>query len=113
MASTVRSRVLQLPGASIYYEIRGTGPVLLMMPGGPATGSIFQGIADHLAPHYTVVTYDPRGLGRSETSGRIDDKRLVEILADDVHRLLSAVASDQAFVFSNNGGAIIGGGLRS
>jgi pimeloyl-ACP methyl ester carboxylesterase len=108
MAPTVRSRALQLPDASVYHEIRGTGPVLLMMPGGPATSSIFQGIADHLAPHYTVVTYDPRGLGRSEISGRIDDGRLAETFADDVHRLLSAVADDQAFVFSNSGGAIIG-----
>jgi pimeloyl-ACP methyl ester carboxylesterase len=104
----MRTKTLQVPGASIYYEIRGTGPVLVMMPGGPATGSIFESIAGHLAPHYTVVNYDPRGLGRSETSGPIDDERLVETLADDVHSLLSAVADDQAFIFSSSGGAIIG-----
>jgi pimeloyl-ACP methyl ester carboxylesterase len=108
MAPTSRSKSLHVPDASIYYEVRGTGPLLLMMPGGPATGSIFENIAGHLGAHYTVVTYDPRGLGRSETSGRIHDERLAEILADDVHRLLSAVADDQAFVFSNSGGAIIG-----
>jgi hypothetical protein len=52
---------LNLPGANLYYEIRGSGPVLLLMPGGPADATAFRSIAGQLAPHYTVVTYDPRG----------------------------------------------------
>jgi pimeloyl-ACP methyl ester carboxylesterase len=79
-----------------------------MMPGGPATGSVFEGVAGHLAQHNTVVTYDPRGLARSKLEGSIDDERIVEIFADDAHRLLEAVADDRAFVFSTSGGAIIG-----
>jgi pimeloyl-ACP methyl ester carboxylesterase len=106
--STRKSGTLKVPGASLYYEIRGSGPVLLMMPGGPASGSIFESIAGHLAPHYTVLIYDPRGLARSELEGPIEDERLVEILADDVHRLLAAVGDDRAFVFSSSGGAVIG-----
>lgn len=65
MGVNSRSETLKVPGAIIYYEVRGSGPVLLMMPGGPATGSVFREIARDLAPHYTVVTYDPRGLGQS------------------------------------------------
>lgn len=108
MGVNSRSETLKVPGAIIYYEVRGSGPVLLMMPGGPATGSVFQEIAGNLAPHYTVVTYDPRGLGQSSLDGPIEPERLVETFADDVHRLLEAVGDDQAFVFSNSGGAVIG-----
>lgn len=106
--SSTRAEILKVPGASLSYEIRGSGPILLMMPGGPATGSVFRSIAGHLAPHYTVVTYDPRGLSHSKLEGSIDDGRIVEIFADDVYRLLKAVDDDQAFVFANSGGAIVG-----
>lgn len=106
-ASTAKSGILDVPGAILSYEIRGSGPVLLMVPGGPANGSVFQKVAEHLAPDYTVVTYHPRGLSHSKLKGPIDDDQIVAILADDIHRLLKAVSDDRAFVFSNSGGAII------
>jgi len=99
---------LKVPGASLYYEIRGSGPVLLMIPGGPADASVFAGIAPRLSDRYTVVTYDPRGLSHSTLDELPEDQRIVEIFADDAHRLLAAVRSAPAFVFGNSGGAIIG-----
>src|SRR2546423_13572123 len=99
---------LQVPGATLYYEVRGSGPVLLMMPGGPADAGAFRNIAEPLAAHYTVVTYDPRGLSHSTLDGPLQDERIVEIFADDVHRLLSAAAKEPAHVFGSSGGAVIG-----
>jgi pimeloyl-ACP methyl ester carboxylesterase len=98
---------LNVPGASLYYEVRGSGPVLLMMPGGPADATAFRTIAGHLAPHYTVVTYDPRGLSRSKLEGPLDEARIVEVYADDVHRLLAAITDERADVFASSGGAVI------
>jgi pimeloyl-ACP methyl ester carboxylesterase len=105
--SIVRSQTLPVPGARLYYEVRGSGPVLVLVPGGPADGSIFGEVAGHLSRDYTVVTYDPRGLSHSKLLGPVDDEHLVESLADDIHRLLAVVAHDKAFVFANSGGAII------
>src|SRR2546423_780896 len=99
---------LQVPGATLYYEVRGSGPVLLMMPGGPADAGAFRTIAEPLASNYTVVTYDPRGLSHSTLDGPLQDERIVEIFADDVHRLLSATAKEPAHVFASSGGAVIG-----
>ena len=99
---------LTVPGARIYYEVRGSGPVLLMMPGGPADASAFRRIAGHLDSDYTVVTYDPRGLSHSTLEAPVQDERIVEIFADDAHRLLTATASAPAFVFASSGGAVIG-----
>jgi len=104
----MRTETLKVPGASIYYEVRGSGPVLLMMPGGPADASAFRRIAGHLDSHYTVVTYDPRGLSHSTLDAPVQDERIVEIFADDAHRLLTATAKERAFVFASSGGAVIG-----
>ena len=104
---TARTETLRVPGASIYYEVRGSGPVLLMMPGGPADAGAFRRIAGYLDSHYTVVTYDPRGLSHSPLEGPVKDERIVQIFADDAHRLLAATSKEPAFVFASSGGAVI------
>jgi hypothetical protein len=43
---------LNVPGATLYYETRGTGPVLLLIPGGAADADIFAGLA-HSRPTAT------------------------------------------------------------
>jgi pimeloyl-ACP methyl ester carboxylesterase len=103
----LKTEHLKVPGATIYYELRGSGPVLLMMPGGPADASAFSRIAEHLDSDFTVVTYDPRGISRSTLDGPVRDERIVEIFADDAHRLLTAITKEPAFVFASSGGAVI------
>jgi len=109
MSQTVpmKTERLAVPGASLYYEVRGSGPVLLMMPGGPADAGAFQDIAGHLDSYYTVVTYDPRGLSHSKLEGPLDEERIVQVFADDAHRLLAAVTKEKAFVFASSGSATI------
>jgi len=104
---TIKTGSLKVPGASIYYEVQGSGPVLLMVPGGPADAAAFRRIAEELASDYTVVTYDPRGLSHSKLDEPVDDERIVQIFADDVHRLLTATTKEPAFVFASSGGATI------
>jgi pimeloyl-ACP methyl ester carboxylesterase len=104
---TARTETLKVPGASLYYEVRGSGPVLLMMPGGPADAGAFRRIAGYLDSDYTVVTYDPRGLSHSPLDVPVKDERIVQIFADDAHRLLAATGKEPAFVFASSGGAVI------
>lgn len=108
MPLTVKTETLKVPGATIYYEVRGSGPVLLMMPGGPADAGAFRKIAGYLESDYTVVTYDPRGLSHSPLDTPVEDDRIVQIFADDAHRLLAATGNAPAFVFASSGGATIG-----
>jgi pimeloyl-ACP methyl ester carboxylesterase len=98
---------LKVPGASMYYEVHGSGPVLLCIPGGPADAGVFADIAGILADRYTVVTYDPRGNSRSTLDGPPEDQR-VEVHSDDARRLLDAVGTEPAFVLGSSGGALIG-----
>lgn len=103
----MKTDTLPVPGAELYYEVRGSGPVLLMIPGGPMDAGGFAALADRLAGEYTVVTYDCRGNSRSRYDGSWDDLT-VGLFADDAHRLLEAVSSGPADVLGSSGGATYG-----
>jgi pimeloyl-ACP methyl ester carboxylesterase len=107
LASEVEVQTLKVKGASLHYEVRGSGPVLLFIPGGPADAGAFRRIAAELAPYYTTVTYDPRGLSHSPLEGPFDDERAIEINADDAYRLISALTDERANVLASSGGAVI------
>ena len=57
---------LPVPGASLYYKVQGSGPLLLMLQGGDGDAEGSDGVAAHLIDRYTVVSYDRRGLSRSK-----------------------------------------------
>lgn len=100
---------LRVPGATLCYELRGNGPLLLLIPGGGNGAYAFANITDALATQYTVVTYDRRGISRSVLDNPAKEQR-VEVHSDDAHRLLQALGSEYepAYVFGSSGGAIIG-----
>jgi len=98
---------LRVPGAVLYYEMRGSGPLLLMVHGGSGDAGGFDAVADFLAMNYTVVAYDRRGLSRS----KLDDpksEQTVDIQSDDAYRLLNALDAGPANVFGSSGGAVVG-----
>lgn len=98
---------LKVPGATIYHEVRGAGPLLLAIPGGPTDAGVFAGLSAHLADRYTVVAYDPRGNSRSVFDGAPQEQRL-DVHADDAARLIASLGEGPAFVFGSSGGAQIG-----
>ena len=102
-----RADTLKVPGATLHYEVRGTGPLLLLIPGGPADSSVFAPIRSVLSERYKVVTYDPRGLSRSTFDGEPQDTT-VQTFADDAHRLLAAIDTQPAYVLGSSGGALVG-----
>lgn len=97
--------LLDVPGARLHYEVRGDGPVVLVM-GTPMDSASFAGLADELTGR-TVVTYDPRGISRSTVDDRHADVP-PEMLADDLALLLAAVTDEPADVFGSSGGAVAG-----
>ncbi|MDQ3411425.1 MAG: alpha/beta hydrolase [Chloroflexota bacterium] len=107
MTHPTTSATLSVPGATIYYEVRGAGPVLLIIPGGPQDAGVFTDLAQRLADRYTVVAYDPRGNSRSIVDGAPADQRL-DIHGDDAARLIEALGGGPADVFGTSGGGQIG-----
>ena len=68
MTLPITTHTLHVPGARLHYEVRGAGPVVLVI-GSPMASAEFAPLADALATDHTVVTYDPRGIAASS----IDD----------------------------------------
>ncbi|EFL08093.1 sigma-70 region 2 domain-containing protein [Streptomyces sp. AA4] len=98
------TNILRAPGAEIHYDVAGSGPLLLLVPGGPADATGFAALRPCLADRYTVVTFDPRGISRSWTTDLDDD--LVGQHAEDVQRLLAELDAGPVSVLASSGGAI-------
>src|SRR5581483_2633124 len=103
----VTSRTLDVPGARVYYVSRGTGPVLLLVPGGNGDVGPFDRLASDLADRFTVVAYERRGFTRSPIETPIDDADRLHADADDAARVLDAVGAGTAYVLGSSSGAIV------
>ncbi len=101
----MKAQTLKVPGATLYYETRGSGLVLLLIAGGGTDAGVFEAVAHVLAHDYTVVTYDPRGNSRSPLDGPPTDQQIA-VHSDDARRLLSTTASGPAAVFGSSSGDI-------
>ncbi len=105
-SSTVRAGHVVSEGDELYYEVRGSGPPLLLIHGAIIDAGGFARVADLLAADYTVITYDRRGYSRSSRH----DPRNFEISqqARDALAVLRAEGHEAAAIAGNSGGAIIG-----
>jgi acetyltransferase/esterase len=99
--------VLEVPGARLFYELRGAGPLLVMVPGASGDGTAYQRLAGELSGRYQVVTYDRRGFSRSQLHGAQDYEHRLQIDADDVRRLIEQLSGEPATVFGNSSGALV------
>jgi pimeloyl-ACP methyl ester carboxylesterase len=97
---------LQTDEVTLYYTIRGSGPMLLILQGGAGNADGAEDLANQLAGDFTVVTYDRRGLSRSTPiqAERYD----IAAHGDDAARLIAALTGEPAFVFGSSIGALIG-----
>ncbi len=98
---------LKVPGAHLYYEVNGDGPLLILIPGAKGEGEVFRPLAHALVAQYQVVTYDRRGFSRSSLDGPQDYDHRLATDADDVRRLIEHLTDKPATVFGNSSGALI------
>jgi pimeloyl-ACP methyl ester carboxylesterase len=102
------THTLATDGAEVAYDVRGPLPTAdgrppLLMIGQPMTADGFSTLASHF-PDRTVVTYDPRGLGRSiRTDGRVDNTPTTQ--AEDVHAVIETLGAGPVEMFASSGGA--------
>lgn len=105
-ATPVTSGFLTVPDGRLYYETRGSGPLLSFI-GAPMDSVPFTPVAELLASDYTVLTSDPRGHGRSVLNDPEQDST-PELRADDLARLITELDAGPAIVIGSSGGAITG-----
>jgi pimeloyl-ACP methyl ester carboxylesterase len=87
--------------ARIACQASGSGPALVLMHGAEANRQMFDLLVPLLAKHFTVITYDQRDCGETESPERV---ATLEELADDAHALVRAHGFDRAHVFGSSFG---------
>ncbi|WP_107467402.1 alpha/beta fold hydrolase [Streptomyces sp. MA5143a] len=105
----METHTLETADADLVHDVRGPLPTTdgrppLFMIGQPMDASGFGALAARF-PERTVVTYDPRGLGRStRKDGRVDHTPQTQ--ADDVHAVIEALGAGPVEMFASSGGAV-------
>lgn len=101
------TETLSVPGADLAYDVRANAssrdPVLLLV-GSPMGAAGFGTLAGHFSDR-TVVTYDPRGVERSQRTDGATESTPDEH-ADDLHRLVAALDAGPVDIFASSGGAV-------
>ena len=105
----MKTRTLETADADIVYDVEGPLPPAegrppLFMIGQPMDASGFRTLASYF-PDRTVITYDPRGLGRSRRKdGRVDNDPVTQ--AKDVHAVIEGLGAGPVEMFASSGGAV-------
>ena len=105
----METHTLETAGATVVYDVEGPLPTAdgrppLFMIGQPMDASGFRTLASYF-PDRTVITYDPRGLGRStRNDGRVDNVPTIQ--AEDVHAVIRALGVGPVEMFASSGGAV-------
>jgi pimeloyl-ACP methyl ester carboxylesterase len=85
----------------IAFDREGHGPALLLMHGAEASRQMFAALVPHLAKHFTVITYDQRDCGETESPDR---PATLADLAGDAQKLIKALGFKRAHVFGSSYG---------
>ena len=109
MTDTISTQHLELPTATLAYDVHGPLPTSdgrppLLMIGQPMDARGFATLAS-LFPERTVVTYDPRGLARS-TRRDGSTRNSPAQQADDLHHLVTQLGAGPVDLFASSGGAV-------
>lgn len=105
MSQRSATRVLEVPGARIVYdvvEVKGSPAPPLLLFGSPMDASGFAALAARF-PDRTILTYDPRGTGRSGTA---DGELSPELHAQDLEALAVRFGKGPVDMFASSGGAV-------
>lgn len=95
--------------ADIVYDVVSARRVAddrppLVMIGQPMDAGGFRALASYF-PERVVVTYDPRGLGRSvRKDGDVNNSPVIQ--AEDVHAVITALGAGRVDLFASSGGAV-------
>ena len=92
-------------GAEIYYEETGSGPPIILSPGGlQGVASSYQPVIEGLSQEHRVVVYDRRFGGQSRSPMVV---QTWDMVCDDVFGLMDTLGIDQAYLGGGSFGAAI------
>lgn len=96
--SSARELRVSSGGVGLFVHCRGDSgkPAVVLVHGYPDCSEVWSPVAELLAAHHYVITYDVRGAGRSDAPPNRADYTL-DKLADDLKAVTDAVCRDRPF----------------
>lgn len=95
---------IQVGDIQLYYEVRGQGEPLVLVPGFRTGLWLWFKQVEAFAQKYRTIVFDPRGSGESDSA---TGPMTVRTLADDLTGLLSALNIDQAHILGASFGGFV------
>jgi pimeloyl-ACP methyl ester carboxylesterase len=107
MDTASTGNLLEVNGAKIYHEVRGSGPTVLFVAGATGDCGHFERVAEILSDEFTVVTYDRRANSRSPRPDGWEETSTEE-QSEDAAKLIEDMDLAPIAIFGSSVGAIIG-----
>ncbi|MFC7154716.1 alpha/beta fold hydrolase [Halomarina halobia] len=92
-------------GVETYYERRGEGPPIVFVHASIVDHAMWDRQADALADDYATIVYDVRGHGRTGGSG--EPEYTMDLLAEDLYALVTALDLDRPVLCGLSMGGMI------
>ena len=97
--------IADVNGAQIYYEDTGSGPPIILSPGGlQGVASSYHSVIDALAEEHRVIVYDRRFGGQSRSPLVV---QTWDMVCDDAFGLMDSLGIEQAYLGGGSFGAAI------
>jgi pimeloyl-ACP methyl ester carboxylesterase len=98
------TRAVEYRGCRLVYDVRGDGPPVLFIQGVGVHGDGWTPQTDVLARRFRCLSFDNRGMGRSQPDGGFIS---VEQMADDALAILDAEGVESAHVVGHSLGGLV------
>src|SRR5690242_927607 len=96
--TSMKSGYAPVENGELYYEVVGTGPVILLLHAAVADHTMWDPQMEAFSKAHTVVRYDLRGFGLSRTQDTSFSN------GQDIHDLLTHLGIDRATLIGNSRG---------
>jgi len=97
--------ILEVHGAEIHYEVTGNGDTLVLVPGFASGAWSWEWQAEALSTDFRVITFDPRGIARSQVHDGAGIS--IPVIADDIASLLDHLNIQRANVLGISFGGFV------
>ncbi|GEQ84684.1 alpha/beta hydrolase [Patiriisocius marinistellae] len=90
--------------ASIFYEIQGTGPALILLHGFLESSSIWNSTVEEFKKTHTIITVDLPGHGKSDVVAKTHEMELMAIIISEI--LINHNINTASFIGHSMGGYV-------
>ena len=98
--------IAETSGAAIYFETRGEGDPVVLVPGFASGAWSWAWQLPDLVRSFRIITFDPRGISRSKLNDGAEVS--IELIADDVASLLDQLEIGTANLLGISFGGFVG-----